>query len=167
MFAGVPSLELSTDRVAVGPGQTFAYSITPQTLFLAYMDGDGLEQQKWANGVREGNARTLFPSAYSFHQDGPGYYTLTNTGEEPVEITLFKVAPPANLQPNAQLPDTADTLFSQTLDQSELEQYQSGDWSWTGITRGTIESGQESVIVPVSPVPYDPNYAGIGAIFVY
>jgi hypothetical protein len=59
-----------------------------------------------------------------------------------------------------------ETLFSQTLDQAELERYQSGDWSWIGITRGTIEPGEESVIVPSSPVAYDPDYTGIGAIFV-
>ena len=167
IFAGVSSLELSTDRVAVEPGQTFAYSITPQTLFLASVVGDGLEKQEWANGERQGNARTLVPSSYSFHQDGPGYYTLTNDGTETVDIYLLKVVPPDALdsQPDAPV-SHVDTLFSRTLDQADLAAYQSDEWKWIGMTEGTMPPSGQAVIAEGSPEAGDIGFNGVGAISV-
>jgi hypothetical protein len=166
MFAGVSSLQLSTDRVVVEPGQTFAYSITSQTLFLANVVGGELEKQEWANGERQGKTRALVPSSYSFHRDGPGYYTLTNTGTEPVEILLFKVASTQIASATAVPVAIAETRFSKILSPEEMDLYGSSSWRWISFMRGTLQPGEEAITVEGSPTAGDMGsyLNGLGAI---
>lgn len=82
------SFDLQT--LVIEPGKRYAYSIGPQTLLLANIQGDGLVLQAWENGTAREKPKTLFESRYALHQSGAGYYTLTNTGSEPVQISLFR-----------------------------------------------------------------------------
>jgi hypothetical protein len=94
VLAGVDTVDLSLAKVTIPPGDTFAYTITPQTLLLVYVNREGLQKQAWSHGVMVGTSQGILASSYSLHQDNIGYYTLTNTGTEPVEISLFEARPP-------------------------------------------------------------------------
>ncbi|HET9661435.1 MAG TPA: hypothetical protein VFP05_13950 [Thermomicrobiales bacterium] len=104
------ALNIEIDQVSNGPGDTFAWATTPQTLLLAVVTGDRLMKQAWKNGVPIGKERSVLASMYSLLRDGAGYDTLTNEGTETVEISFFRLeaqsapAGSASLEAGARIP---------------------------------------------------------------
>ena len=168
LFATSEALEINISRVSLGAGETYGYSIGQHTLLLSQVMGEGLEQQKWANGNRVGAAHALLPSTYTFHNDGSGYYTLTNTSDQPVEAIFFGVSPASTSQSNSAAAPAAsvETLFERELTQSELAIYQSDQWRWISMTQGTIHPGNLAIIVEGSPQAGNVGFNGLGVVCV-
>jgi hypothetical protein len=91
--AGEESLDISLSQVVLDPGETFAYTISPQTLLLAQVSG-GLQKQAWVDGKRFGKPLNVLAKVYILSNYGTGYFTLTNPGSKSVTVALFSVAPP-------------------------------------------------------------------------
>ena len=167
-FAGAEAIALTIDRVSIGPGETYGYTIDPRSLRVADVTGDGLDQQMWVDGVPSGKTRHLLATWYSLHQDGPGYYTLTNTGSLPVDVYLFQVQP-ARIDAETLAPAaTAETLFSKTLTPEEMTLYESENWKWISFSQGVLQPGDQAIIAEGSPTASDISLepSGLGAITV-
>ncbi len=142
IFARTSLLDLSIERVSIAPGQTYAYAITSNTLLMSSVTGKGLQLSRWLDANESDNLGQVSPTIYSLHEYGDGYYTLTNTGTETVDVYLLEVAPPVAKQLTSDAPTASvETMFDQTLTRSELSSFQPDQWQWVELARGYVDPG--------------------------
>lgn len=164
-LAGVDSLNVAIDQVSIGPGETFAYAITSQTLLLADVTGDGLIKRAWSNGVPDGREQHLLMSTYSLHNVSAGYYTLTNTSSQTVDVYLLRVAPPVNAQPAPDAPAASvESLFDHAFSQSDLAPYQLDQWGWIQFLHAELDPGHQWPVIDGSNATPTPGWPGLSVV---
>lgn len=161
-LAGVGSLNISTAQVTIDPGDTYAYVITGQTLLLGNVIGGGLTNRSWSKEARDDVVQSFSAGMHTFHRSGPGYYTLTNNGSEPVDVFFMQVAPPVDAGPQPVAPAASvETLFDHAFSQADLGAYGASEWGWIELVEDRLNPGEAWSPIDGSHEAANPKWPGM------